>query len=55
MGDLPPIGYSTTRFSDEQAGHKGGLDKFCNLERTFFFCAVLMMWVIPQCPKTYHR
>lgn len=43
--DLPSLGYSTIRFSDEQDGHRGELDKFCGLERGFFFCAVLVMYV----------
>ncbi|KAJ4393484.1 hypothetical protein N0V93_002696 [Gnomoniopsis smithogilvyi] len=41
--NLPSRGYSTIRFSDEQDGHRGELDKFCGLERGFFFCAVLII------------
>lgn len=46
--DLPSHGYSTIRFSNEQDGRKGELDRFCSMERGFFFCAVLIMCV--DCP-----
>lgn len=40
---LPSRGYTTIRFSNEQEGHRGELDKFCGMERGFFFCSVLVM------------
>lgn len=42
----PPRGYTTNGFSNEQEGHRGQLDKFCAMERGFFFCAVLIMCVV---------
>ncbi|PSR76833.1 hypothetical protein BD289DRAFT_168201 [Coniella lustricola] len=39
--DLPSRGYSTIRFSNEQDGHRGELDKYCSMERGFYFCTVL--------------
>lgn len=50
LGDKPnkPIrGYTTIRFSNEEDGHRGELDKFCSLERGSYFCAILIMCVKP--------
>lgn len=41
--NIPSRGYTTIRFSNEQDGHRGELDKFCGMERGFFFCSVLVM------------
>ncbi|CAN8097874.1 unnamed protein product [Discula destructiva] len=41
--DSLPTGSSTTQFSDGLSGHNGALDKFCNMERGFFCCAVLLV------------
>lgn len=43
----PSRGYTTTQFSNEQDGHRGQLDKYCGLERGFFFCSGLLMCVTP--------
>lgn len=41
--DKPSRGYTTILFSNEQDGHRGELDRFCGMERGFFFCAVLVI------------
>lgn len=54
-GDKPnrPIrGYTTVRFSNEKDGHRGELDRFCRLERGFYFCAILTMYVKPPPSST---
>ncbi|KAF3761906.1 hypothetical protein M406DRAFT_353316 [Cryphonectria parasitica EP155] len=62
--DLPTRGYSTIRFSNEQDGHRGELDKYCSMERGFFFCTVLtiltfiitiILSVIRICENNYTR
>ena len=42
--DKPPPGYTTVRFSDESPLHKGQLDKYCALERSFYFIAVAIVF-----------
>lgn len=38
--DSPPPGYTTISFSDEAAGHKGQLDRYCAFERSVYFIVV---------------
>ncbi|KAK7935538.1 hypothetical protein PG985_001033 [Apiospora marii] len=40
----PPAGYQTIRFGDGSADHKGVLDKFCALERAYYFISVAMVF-----------
>ncbi|KAK3682492.1 hypothetical protein B0T22DRAFT_285695 [Podospora appendiculata] len=36
----PAYGYTTIRFSDQENGHKGELDRFCAFEQSYYFIAV---------------
>ncbi|KAK7953745.1 hypothetical protein PG996_014637 [Apiospora saccharicola] len=40
----PPHGYDTIRFGDGSADHKGALDKYCALERAYYFISVAMVF-----------
>ncbi|ROW03217.1 hypothetical protein VSDG_01214 [Cytospora chrysosperma] len=40
---LPAHGYTTIRFSNEQDGHRGELDKYCGMEQGFYFVAIAMI------------
>lgn len=40
----PAPGYSTVRFSNGGPGEKGQLDRYCALERTYYFVAVAIMY-----------
>ncbi|KAH9885498.1 hypothetical protein F4778DRAFT_787160 [Xylariomycetidae sp. FL2044] len=42
--DDPPEGYNTIRFSDGKNGDKGLLDRYCALERGFYFIAIAMVF-----------
>lgn len=39
----PPDGYETIRFGDGSADNKGVLDKYCALERAYYFISVAMV------------
>ncbi|KAK3332097.1 hypothetical protein B0T19DRAFT_94575 [Cercophora scortea] len=36
----PDPGYTTVRFSDQENGHKGELDRFCAFEQSYYFIAI---------------
>ncbi|ROW03653.1 hypothetical protein VPNG_07221 [Cytospora leucostoma] len=40
---LEILGYTTIGFSNEQDGQRGELDKYCNMERGFYFVAVAII------------
>ncbi|KAK7967118.1 uncharacterized protein PG986_001395 [Apiospora aurea] len=40
----PPDGYKTIRFGDGTADNKGVLDKYCALERAYYFISVAMVF-----------
>ncbi|KAJ9151296.1 hypothetical protein NKR23_g3146 [Pleurostoma richardsiae] len=40
----PKPGYTTVRFSDESGGQRGELDRFCGMERSFYFVAVVFIF-----------
>ncbi|KAK8065950.1 hypothetical protein PG997_012697 [Apiospora hydei] len=40
----PPDGYRTIRFGDGSAANKGVLDKYCALERAYYFISVAMVF-----------
>ncbi|KAI1777254.1 hypothetical protein F4818DRAFT_342145 [Hypoxylon cercidicola] len=42
--DEPPEGYQTVRFGNGDLGIKGELDKYCTLERGFYFIAVALVF-----------
>ncbi|KAK8037909.1 hypothetical protein PG994_014676 [Apiospora phragmitis] len=42
--DEPPDGYTTIRFGDGSADNKGVLDKYCALERAYYFISVAMIF-----------
>lgn len=41
--DEPPDGYDTIRFGSSSRDNKGMLDKFCALERAYYFISVAIM------------
>lgn len=47
----PPKGYDTIRFGNSSSDHKGMLDKFCALERAYYFISIAIMWVSPAAPS----
>ncbi|KAL7622560.1 hypothetical protein AAE478_008067 [Parahypoxylon ruwenzoriense] len=42
--DDPPDGYSTIRFGDKERDRKGLLDKYCSLERGFYFIEAALVF-----------
>ncbi|KAK4242756.1 hypothetical protein C8A03DRAFT_39921 [Achaetomium macrosporum] len=42
--DSPPPGYTTIRFSDERPGHRGMLDEFCGLDRSYYVIATALVF-----------
>ena len=40
----PKKGFTTVGFSDGSKGQRGELDKYCGLERSFYFVGVAIMY-----------
>lgn len=50
----PSRGYTTVGFSNEQDGQRGELDKYCSMERGFYFVAVAIMYASDQHRDHHH-